>query len=109
MPSTLRIVLIAAVAAVGGFLFGFDTAVIFIVSGFLSGAAVSLWDFSLWRLLGGIAIGLASVIAPAYIAEMAPAHLRGRLGSLQQLAIVVGIFAALLADYGIAAAAGSAS
>ena len=51
---------------------------------------------------------MASVIAPAYIAEIAPAHLRGRLGSLQQLAIVLGIFAALLCDYGFAADAGSA-
>jgi SP family sugar:H+ symporter-like MFS transporter len=46
------------------------------------------------------------VIAPAYIAEIAPARIRGRLGSLQQLAIVVGIFIALLVDYLIAAAAG---
>jgi sugar porter (SP) family MFS transporter len=159
-----RIVAIAAVAAIGGFLFGFDTAVIngavgalrvrfhagevaigltvssallgsaigafsagrladrygrartmvltallFIVSGVLSGAAWTLIDLSLWRLMGGVAIGLASVIAPAYIAELAPAELRGRLGSLQQLAIVVGIFAALGGDYAIAAGAGSAN
>jgi sugar porter (SP) family MFS transporter len=164
LASTLRITLIAAVAALGGFLFGFDTAVIngavgalrerfaagdvalglaissallgsavgslwagrladrhgrvramhvtaalFLVSGFLSGAAVTLWDFSLWRFTSGVAIGLASVIAPAYIAEIAPAHLRGRLATLQQLAIVIGIFAALLADYGITRAAGSGS
>jgi SP family sugar:H+ symporter-like MFS transporter len=49
------------------------------------------------------------VIAPAYIAEVAPASLRGRLGSLQQLAIVVGIFIALLVDFAIAAAAGGAA
>jgi hypothetical protein len=53
-------------------------------------------------------VGTASVIAPAYIAECSPAHLRGRLGSLQQLAIVVGIFVALLCDYFIAVSAGSA-
>ena len=58
-----------------------------------------------WRLIGGLAIGTASVIAPAYIAEIAPAHLRGRLGSLQQLAIVTGIFIALLTGYVIAHAA----
>jgi SP family sugar:H+ symporter-like MFS transporter len=46
------------------------------------------------------------VIAPAYIAEIAPARIRGRLGSLQQLAIVLGIFVALLVDFAIAAAAG---
>jgi SP family sugar:H+ symporter-like MFS transporter len=48
------------------------------------------------------------VIAPAYIAEIAPARLRGRLGSLQQLAIVVGIFLALLSDVFLALAAGGA-
>ncbi|MGK4008293.1 sugar porter family MFS transporter [Sorangium sp. So ce1036] len=161
---TTRVALLASVAALGGFLFGFDTAVIngavgaletvftarattvglavssallgaaagavlagrladrhgrtrtmlitsvlFVVSAAGSGAAVSSWDFSAWRLLGGVAIGAASVVAPAYIAEIAPAHLRGRLGSLQQLAIVIGIFAALLNDYAIATAAGSAA
>lgn len=49
------------------------------------------------------------MIAPAYIAEISPAHLRGRLGSLQQLAIVTGIFVALLVNYVLAAAAGGAS
>ncbi|MBD1868902.1 sugar porter family MFS transporter [Cyanobacteria bacterium FACHB-471] len=61
-----------------------------------------------WRVLGGAAVGAASVIAPAYIAEVSPAAWRGRMGSLQQLAIVVGIFIALLCDYFIAVGAGSA-
>ena len=60
----------------------------------------------IWRLIGGLAIGAASVIAPTYIAEIAPARMRGRLGSLQQLAIVFGIFVALLSDYALATAAG---
>ncbi|OKH32941.1 MFS transporter [[Phormidium ambiguum] IAM M-71] len=162
-PSLSYVILISTVAAIGGFLFGFDTAVIngavaaiqstfnatsteigfavssallgsavgaffagrfadrygrvksmivssvlFLISAVGSGIAVGIWDFSFWRLLGGLAVGAASVIAPAYIAEVAPAHLRGRLGSLQQLAIVVGIFIALLSDYFIAVAAGSA-
>ena len=51
---------------------------------------------------------VASVIAPAYIAEIAPSHIRGRLGSLQQLAIVSGIFVALLSDAFLAALAGGA-
>jgi MFS transporter, SP family, sugar:H+ symporter len=161
--STGRLVVIAGTAALGGFLFGFDTAVIngavgalqkqfaagavaigltvsaalvgsaigaftagrladrhgrvrtmaftallFLVSSFLSGAAFSLWDLFAWRLLGGCAIGMASAVAPAYIAEIAPAELRGRLGSLQQLAIVLGIFAALASDYFLAAHAGGA-
>jgi sugar porter (SP) family MFS transporter len=161
--NTFYVILIAGAAALGGFLFGFDTAVIngavtalskafnansvetglavslallgsavgafyagkiadrygrvkamivasvlFTISAIGSGLGVGIWDFTFWRVLGGIAVGAASVIAPAYIAECSPAHLRGRLGSLQQLAIVVGIFIALLCDYFIAVSAGSA-
>lgn len=161
--STSYVILLALVAAIGGFLFGFDTAVIngavgalgrafqansvevglavssallgsavgaffagqiadrygrvktmivaaglFFLSAVGSGIAFGIWDFMFWRLVGGLAVGAASVIAPAYIAEVSPAHLRGRLGSLQQLAIVSGIFAALLCDYFITVGAGSA-
>jgi SP family sugar:H+ symporter-like MFS transporter len=49
-------------------------------------------------VIGGLGIGVASVVSPTYIAEVVPASRRGRLGSLQQLAITVGIFAALLSD-----------
>lgn len=168
MPETTRkagtyAVLISGAAALGGFLFGFDTAIIngailalakafnasswltglavslallgsavgalcagsiadrygrvkamvvaaglFAVSALGSGVAIGIWDFIFWRVLGGIAVGVASVIAPAYIAECSPAEMRGRLGSLQQLAIVTGIFTALIIDYFIAVAAGSA-
>jgi MFS transporter, SP family, sugar:H+ symporter len=59
-----------------------------------------------FRVIGGIGVGMASVIVPAYIAEIAPASIRGRLGSVQQLAIVLGIFVALLADYVLAKVAG---
>ncbi len=162
-PNVGRVVMVASVAAIGGFLFGFDTAVIngavaavqkqfhvgpvslglavssallgsalgaiiagrladrfgrvptmvmaattFLIQSFGVAFAFTVYDFSFWRFIGGVAVGAASVIAPAYIAEVAPASLRGRLGSLQQLAIVVGIFIALLTDYAIAAAAGSA-
>jgi MFS transporter, SP family, sugar:H+ symporter len=58
-------------------------------------------------VIGGVAVGVASVIAPTYIAEISPARIRGKLGSLQQLAIVTGIFVALLADFALAGAAGS--
>ncbi|HBL10092.1 MAG TPA: MFS transporter [Cyanobacteria bacterium UBA11162] len=163
-PNTSYVMLIAGAAALGGFLFGFDTAVIngavsalqttfnassgmtgfavssallgsalgafmagaiadrqgriktmivasilFTLSAIGSGIAIGIWDFIFWRALGGIAVGIASVIAPAYIAEVAPAHLRGRLGSLQQMAIVVGIFIALLCDYFIALGAGGSA
>ncbi|MFT3896841.1 MAG: sugar porter family MFS transporter [Thermomonas sp.] len=159
-----RAIAIAAVAAIGGFLFGFDSAVIngavdairgefgldaarigFAVSVALLGAALGawyagpvadrwgrvrtmqvaavaltvsaigsglvhgVWDLVLWRLIGGIGIGVASVIAPAYIAEISPAHVRGRLGSLQQLAIVLGIFVALASDAYLAGRAGGAA
>jgi SP family sugar:H+ symporter-like MFS transporter len=159
-----RILGISLAAAMGGFLFGFDTAVIngaidamsedFGISGFLQGFAVSsallgcvvgawmagpiasrqgrvrvmviaallflisaigsglafgTWDLIAWRALGGLGVGAASVIAPAYIAEVSPADVRGRLGSLQQLAIVLGIFAALLADAFLADVAGGAA
>lgn len=159
-----RVVAVSSVAALGGFLFGFDSSVInaavpgiqdqygtnpaqtgFVVSIALIGCAIgawfagrvanrlgrprtmqvaaiafivsaigsafpgNVWGLMGWRLVGGLAIGAASVIAPAYIAEIAPPALRGRLGSLQQLAIVVGIFMALLSGWAIATAAGGAS
>ena len=49
-------------------------------------------------MLSGIAVGAASVVAPAYIAEISPAPLRGRLSSLNQMGVVIGIFVALLSD-----------
>ncbi|MDQ4492279.1 sugar porter family MFS transporter [Sinomonas sp. ASV486] len=79
---------------------------LFIVSSIGSGLAFAVWDLMLWRIIGGLAIGIASVIAPAYIGEIAPARLRGGLSSLQQLAITVGIFIALLSDAGLARGAG---
>lgn len=160
---TGQVLFLAVSAAVGGFLFGYDTSIIngtvdavqhtfgvsatllgFVVSAALLGSAIGAWfagplanrvgrtrvmlfaaiifaisaigsslawdpiSLLCWRVIGGIAIGAASVIAPAYIAEIAPANLRGRLGSLQQLAITVGIFAALLVDYVLAQSAGGA-
>jgi len=161
--SFLYVIFISSVAALGGFLFGFDsgvingtvtalsaafnasdigigfnvasvllgcavgalgagplsdnvgrkvvmiiTAIIFAVSAMGSGLATSSLEFILYRLIGGIGIGAASVLAPAYIAEVAPAAIRGRLATLQQLAIVLGLFAAFLSNYLIASSAGSA-
>lgn len=162
--ATMRVLLISAAAALGGFLFGYDTAVIngavdairgafglsalatgFAVSCALIGSAIGawyagpladrfgrvqtmrvaaallaasavgsglvfgVWDLIFWRVVGGIGVGVASVIAPTYIAEVSPAHVRGRLGSMQQLAIVLGIFASLLSDAWLANTAGGAS
>lgn len=162
-----RVIAVSIAAALGGFLFGFDTAVIngavdalagsqsgfdlgvglkgFAVSSALIGCAVGAWfagplanrfgripvmvvaaalfllsslgsgfafgvvDLIFWRVIGGLGVGAASVIAPAYIAEVSPANIRGRLGSLQQLAIVTGIFIALLSDAMLANVAGGAA
>lgn len=67
------------------------SAVLFFVSAVGSAIPESLWVFALFRLIGGVGLGIASTIAPPYIAEVAPAPYRGRLVSLYQLAIVVGI------------------
>ena len=83
-------------------------AVLFLVSAVGTGFAFGVWDLIFWRLVGGLGIGLASVIAPAYISEISPRHVRGRLASLQQLAITTGIFAALLSDALFATTAGGA-
>ncbi|WP_442923485.1 sugar porter family MFS transporter [Microbacterium sp. KUDC0406] len=83
-------------------------AVMFFVSSVGAGLAFSPWDLALWRVIGGLGIGIASVVAPAYIAEIAPRQIRGALASLQQLAITLGIFAALLSDALLASAAGGA-
>jgi SP family sugar:H+ symporter-like MFS transporter len=161
--STWFVFFIASVAAIGGFLFGFDsgvingtvsalskafnandistgfnvasvllgcaigalvagpladktgrkavmivTAIIFALSAWGSGISTSATEFILYRLLGGLGIGAASVLAPAYIAEIAPAAIRGRLATLQQLAIVLGLFTAFLSNYLIASVAGGA-
>ncbi|AZG48725.1 sugar porter family MFS transporter [Gordonia insulae] len=71
---------------------------LFIISAIGTAYTQTVWDLLLWRVLGGIGIGIASVIAPAYISEIAPARYRGALASMQQLAITLGIFAALLSD-----------
>jgi SP family sugar:H+ symporter-like MFS transporter len=84
------------------------TALVFAISAWGSGDAQSATAFILYRVFGGLGIGAASVLAPAYIAEVAPAHLRGRLATLQQLAIVLGLFAAFVSNYLIASVAGGA-
>jgi len=81
-------------------------AVLFLLSALGTGFAPNLGVLIVFRVIGGLGVGMASVIAPAYIAEIAPAKIRGRLGSLQQLAIVLGIFISLLVDFLLALAAG---
>jgi len=74
------------------------TAVLFLVSAVATGLAGSAAFFIGSRLVGGLAIGAASVLAPMYISEVAPPHVRGRLASLQQMAIVLGLFGAFLSN-----------
>ena len=83
-------------------------AVFFIVSAWGSGIASSSAEFIVYRVIGGLAVGAASVMAPAYISEIAPARLRGRLATIQQVAIITGLFVAFLSNYIIAGAAGTA-
>ncbi len=159
-----RIIFLSAVAALGGFLFGFDSGVIngtvdalqrsfdsdavgtgfnvasmllgcaagaffagnladrfgrkyvlilaaaaFIVSAWGSGISSSSTEFVMFRILGGLAVGAASILSPAYIGEIAPPHIRGKLISLQQLAIVLGLFFAFFSNYNLANTSGSAS
>jgi SP family sugar:H+ symporter-like MFS transporter len=85
------------------------TAVAFIISAYGSGAAGSSFLFVMARILGGFAVGAASVLVPAYISEIAPPKVRGALTTLMQLMIVVGLFIAFLSNYNIAGSAGGAT
>jgi SP family xylose:H+ symportor-like MFS transporter len=78
------------------------SAFLFGATSLLTGWAGSFNLFVVWRILGGVAIGMASNLSPLYIAEVAPAHLRGRLVTLNQLTIVFGILAAQLLNMVIA-------
>ncbi|TDK28705.1 MFS transporter [Luteimonas aestuarii] len=82
-------------------------AVFFLVSAWGSGIAGSSLEFVLYRVLGGLAVGAASVMSPAYISEVSAAHYRGRLATVQQIAIIAGLFAAFLSNYLLANVAGS--
>ena len=66
-------------------------AVIFAVSSLGTGAAGHFQVFIAWRICGGLAIGLASSLSPMYIAEIAPAQMRGKLVAVNQFTIVIGI------------------
>jgi SP family xylose:H+ symportor-like MFS transporter len=61
----------------------------------------AIWPFIVYRVIGGVAVGLASVIAPMYVAEFAPSAVRGQLGAYQQIAIAGGICMVLFVNWGI--------
>jgi SP family sugar porter-like MFS transporter len=78
------------------------SAVLFVAASFGTGSAHSMTSFIIFRILGGIGIGLASNLSPIYIAEITPAGLRGAFVSINQLTIVIGILAAQLINWRIA-------
>jgi SP family arabinose:H+ symporter-like MFS transporter len=78
------------------------SALFFTVSSIGTGLASIYLTFVTWRIVGGVAIGLASNLSPMYIAEIAPAETRGKLVSVNQLTIVIGILLAQLANWLIA-------
>ncbi|MCY1670761.1 sugar porter family MFS transporter [Novosphingobium sp. SL115] len=80
---------------------------LFILSALGSGAAPSALILAIARFFAGAAVGAASVLSPAYISEVTPAHIRGRLSSAQQVMIISGLTGAFLANYWLAGAAGS--
>lgn len=83
--------------------------VLFVVSAYGSGAADSSLSFVIYRIVGGLAVGAASVMTPAYISEIAPARIRGTLTTVQQIAIILGLFAAFISNYLLALNAGAST
>jgi len=75
------------------------TAILYIITAIGSGICGSYAELVIYRIVGGLAIGMASTLAPIYISEIAPSSVRGRLGMLQQLAIVLGILISYLSNY----------
>jgi len=84
-------------------------AAFFVVSAWGSGVASASLEFIMYRVIGGLAVGAASVMAPAYISEIAPAQYRGRLTTIQQIAIIFGLFSAFVSNYLLAKFAGSST
>ena len=78
------------------------SALVFALSSLGTALAPQFAAFVAWRILGGLAIGLASGVSPMYIAEISPPHLRGKLVSLNQMAIVIGILLAQVVNWLIA-------
>ncbi len=83
-------------------------AILFIISAWGSGISTGSLEFVIYRLIGGLAVGAASILAPLYISEIAPTKIRGRLSTLQQLMIVIGLFAAFMSNYWLAGISGGA-
>ncbi|MDG6079264.1 MFS transporter [Erythrobacter litoralis] len=82
------------------------SAVLFVVGALIQGTTADHTFFVIARFAGGMAVGAASVLSPLYISEVAPANIRGRLTTVQQVMIITGLTAAFLVNYFLAAAAG---
>ena len=82
--------------------------ILFLISAWGSGVAGASLEFIVYRIIGGLAVGAASVMAPAYIAEIAPSKYRGSLATVQQIAIIFGLFCSFLSNYFLANISGSA-
>jgi len=84
-------------------------AVLFLVGALVQGLTADHTIFIIARIAGGMAVGAASVLSPAYISEVAPANIRGRMTTVQQIMIITGLTAAFLVNYFLAAAAGEST
>lgn len=84
-------------------------ALLFLVGAIVQGVAESHLIFVLARIMGGMAVGAASVLSPAYISEVAPASIRGRMTTVQQVMIITGLTAAFVVNYFLAASAGEST
>jgi len=85
------------------------SSICFTISALGAGLAQNSLQFIVVRVLGGLAVGAASVLAPAYISEVTPAKYRGTLSSIQQIAIISGLFASFLSNYILAHVAGGST
>lgn len=85
------------------------SAILFLLSALLAGAADSSAIFIVARIIGGLGVGAASVISPVYISEVTPAAVRGRLSSVQQVMIISGLTGAFVANFVLARYAGGST
>jgi len=84
-------------------------AMLFLGGAIVQGLTASHTLFVIARVVGGMAVGAASVLSPAYIAEVAPANVRGRMTTVQQIMVITGLTAAFLVNYALQQAAGDNS
>ena len=74
-------------------------AICFMISTIGTAFAITIWDFVVWRFVGGLGIGLAMMSSPIYLAELSPPHIRGGLVNVNQLSNVIGINLAVIVSY----------